>query len=58
MPNTTLDATGITADEDLFDLELEIGYGEIYAAPAATSYSVCTPGCISQNGGSNCSFCC
>ncbi len=45
-------------DADLFDLDAEITVGQITAGPAITSWSVCTPGCTSPNGGSGCSYCC
>lgn len=43
---------------DLLDLDLTIGVEEITAGPEIKSWSLCTPGCTSPGGGSNCSFCC
>jgi len=45
-------------ENDLFDLDLEIGVEQSVAGPAVTSISVCTPGCTSEGGGSGCSYCC
>ncbi|MGW3991866.1 gallidermin/nisin family lantibiotic [Amycolatopsis sp. NPDC004772] len=52
---TTAPAIG---DVDLFDLDLEVGVEKMSVTPAITSISLCTPGCTSPGGGSNCSFCC
>lgn len=45
-------------DVDLFDLDLEVSVEKMTFTPAITSHSLCTPGCTSAGGGSNCSFCC
>jgi gallidermin/nisin family lantibiotic len=45
-------------DVDAFDLDLEVKVEDVMASPAVTSWSICTPGCTSPGGGSNCSFCC
>jgi gallidermin/nisin family lantibiotic len=57
MPADILEAKAAET-EDLLDLDLSIGVEEITAGPAITSWSLCTPGCTSPGGGSNCSFCC
>ncbi|ETK34053.1 gallidermin/nisin family lantibiotic [Microbispora sp. ATCC PTA-5024] len=57
MPADILE-TRTSETEDLLDLDLSIGVEEITAGPAVTSWSLCTPGCTSPGGGSNCSFCC
>jgi len=44
--------------DDLFDLDVQVYEGKMPASPAWTSISLCTPGCTSAGGGSNCSFCC
>jgi gallidermin/nisin family lantibiotic len=44
--------------EDLFDLDLQVGFEATMANPAVTSWSYCTPGCTSEGGGSGCSHCC
>ncbi len=49
---TTFDVT------DEFDLDLDVEISELMSSPAITSVSLCTPGCTSAGGGSNCSFCC
>lgn len=54
----TLDPRGLNDGLDLFDLDLEMGVETVAASPAVTSISLCTPGCTSAGGGSNCSFCC
>ncbi|GAA2978702.1 gallidermin/nisin family lantibiotic [Actinokineospora diospyrosa] len=46
------------AELDLFDLDLEVSVEQMSLTPAITSISLCTPGCTSAGGGSNCSFCC
>jgi len=46
------------SEVDLFDLDLEVSVAPMAATPALTSISLCTPGCTSAGGGSNCSFCC
>jgi gallidermin/nisin family lantibiotic len=51
-------ATPAIGDIDLFDLDLEVGVEKMGVTPAVTSISLCTPGCTSPGGGSNCSFCC
>lgn len=49
----------VTTDElDLFDLDLEVSVEKMNVNPMWTSHSLCTPGCTSPGGGSNCSFCC
>lgn len=57
MTNSMLDKL---AEQDILDnLELDIRTADVVdAAPAFRSWSLCTPGCTSQNGGSGCSFCC
>jgi gallidermin/nisin family lantibiotic len=57
MSTALLDA--VKADElDLFDLDLEVSVEKMNVNPMWTSHSLCTPGCTSPGGGSNCSFCC
>lgn len=57
MTNSMLDAL---AEQDVLDdLDLDIRTAEIVGVePQFKSWSLCTPGCTSQNGGSGCSFCC
>ncbi|SDC53842.1 gallidermin/nisin family lantibiotic [Actinokineospora iranica] len=50
--------TPVVQELDLFDLDLEVGVDTMSVDPAVTSVSLCTPGCTSPGGGSNCSFCC
>jgi len=50
--------SGLDQDLELLDIDLEIGVETVAATPAITSISLCTPGCTSAGGGSNCSFCC
>jgi gallidermin/nisin family lantibiotic len=57
MPTDILEIRSAETD-DLLDLDLSIGVEEISAGPAVTSWWLCTPGCTSPGGGSNCSFCC
>lgn len=45
-------------DAGMFDLDMDIQVELTPASPAITSKSLCTPGCTSAGGGSNCSFCC
>lgn len=54
-PETSVDQKVL---EDLdFDLDVRAeSDGE--AVPTFRSWSLCTPGCTSQNTGSGCSFCC
>ncbi|MEW2505761.1 gallidermin/nisin family lantibiotic [Amycolatopsis sp. CA-161197] len=55
----TFETTAAVIDDvDLFDLDLEVGVEQMSVTPAITSISLCTPGCTSPGGGSNCSFCC
>jgi gallidermin/nisin family lantibiotic len=56
--STALLDTVTTDDLDLFDLDLEVSLVKMDVHPAITSISLCTPGCTSPGGGSNCSFCC
>jgi lantibiotic bacteriocin len=56
---TTIEtATPVRDEVDLFDLDLEVGTEKMSITPAVTSILLCTPGCTSPGGGSNCSFCC
>ncbi|MFI5493480.1 gallidermin/nisin family lantibiotic [Actinoplanes sp. NPDC051859] len=49
--------TDVTVD-DLFDLDVDVNIEMTTASPMVTSWSLCTPGCTSEGGGSQCSFCC
>ena len=46
------------AVDDLFDLDVDVNIEMTTASPMITSVSLCTPGCTSEGGGSQCSFCC
>jgi len=60
MSPSTLQIHGedLAVEPDVFDLDIEVGIETVAASPAITSWSLCTPGCTSAGGGSNCSFCC
>lgn len=46
------------ADENDFDLDVDVAVQTVAASTAITSRFVCTPGCTSPGGGSFCSYCC
>lgn len=59
MPPTPVKAIEeIESEVELFDLDTEVTVQDVSATPTITSWSLCTPGCTSPNGGSFCSFCC
>jgi Gallidermin len=44
--------------DGLFDLDLSVSTEDIVNTTEFRSWSLCTPGCTSPGGGSNCSWCC
>lgn len=56
--STALLDTVQTDELDLFELDLDVSIEKLAVNPMITSVSLCTPGCTSRGGGSNCSFCC
>jgi Gallidermin len=53
-----LDLADPVPTQDLFDLDLVVSTEETADSSDFRSWILCTAGCTSPGGGSNCSYCC